>query len=69
VELLSQASAGKKQAFAFSVALLFVGRERGADGFSPLRHFLLLLFYGFAFPAARHLMNLTARRKICAGNQ
>jgi len=61
VELLSEALPGKKQAVAFPVALLFVGRERCAGGFSPLRHFFLLLFYGFALPAACHLRNITSK--------
>ena len=55
LQLLSEAFPGQKQTLAFPVALLFAGRDRWADGFPLLRHFLLLLFYGLTLPAACHL--------------
>jgi len=61
LQLLREASAGKKQALAFAIALLLLGRDRCANGFPPLRHFRLLLFYGLTFPTARHLRNLTSK--------
>jgi len=55
VQLLGEALVRKTQAFAFPVAFLLLGRDCGGDSLPPLRHFLLLLFYGFTFPASRHL--------------
>ena len=61
LQLLREASAGKKQALAFPVALLLLWQDRCADGLPPLRHFRLLLFYGLTFPTACHLRNLTSK--------
>ena len=60
LQLLGEAFVRKTQAFAFPVAFLLLGRDWCGDGVPPLRHFLLLLFYGFTFPDSRHLMNITS---------
>src|SRR5712671_6783384 len=65
MQLLSEAFSGKKQALAFPVALLLVGRDRRGEGLPLLRHLLLLSLYGLTFPAACHLRNLTSKFMGC----
>src|ERR1700687_3481483 len=65
LQLLSEAFSGKKQACAFPVALLLVGRDRRGEGLPLLRHLLLLLLYGLTFPAACHLRNLISKFMGC----
>ena len=55
LQLLSEVFPGKKQAFAFPVALLVLGRDRWVDGLPLLGHLLLLLLHGLTLPAACHL--------------
>lgn len=54
LELLAETLAGKQQTIAFPVLFLLFGRNRNTASISRLRSFLLLLFHGFAFPAACH---------------
>jgi hypothetical protein len=54
LKLLREPLSGKQQALASPVTLLLFGRDWSADSFSALRHFRLLLLYGFTLPPACH---------------
>jgi hypothetical protein len=55
LELLRQPLPGKKEAIAFSVDSLLLGRDWRTGYGVPSRHFFLLLFDGFTFPTTRHM--------------